>query len=325
MNEMLTQNKALYIGAMLVLFLSILVLPPAFSGVVDKIVVVVNDEPITQSEIDNKLQPFYQEYKELYEGDELYERLDKTRKEILDALIMDRLILSVAKAQDIEVNEQEMDRRFGEIRNRFSSDEEFEAALLAEHTTIAEIKSDLRDRLMIEKAVEVNVRGRVTVSPTEIQKYYDDRPETFMVGESRRIANIIIKPKPGEKPDQIRARAQEIVVSLKEGANFAKTASRFSDGPHAKDGGDMGFIKEGQLLVQMDEVAFALKPNEISEIIETGFGYHILKLLEIKEARVLPLEEIKEKIRKVVYGGKIEAALNKWVKKLKEDAYISYK
>lgn len=325
MKEMLMQNKVFCRVTLLTLFLSIMVFSQVFSGVVDKIVVVVNDEPITQSEIDNKLQPFYQEYKEIYEGDELYEQLDKTRKKILDALVMDRLILSVAKAQNIEIDEQEMERRFGEISNRFSSDEEFETALLSEHTTIAEIKSDLRDRLMIERAVEVNVSSKITVSPTEIQKYYDDRPETFKVGESRRIANITIKPKPGEKPDQIRARAQEIAVSLKEGADFGKTASRLSDGPHAKDGGDMGFIKEGQLLARMDEAAFALKPNEISDVIETGFGYHILKLLEIEEARVLPLEEIKGKIKNVVYGGKIEAALNKWVDKLKEDAYISYK
>ena len=146
-------------------------------------------------------------------------------------------------------------------------------------------------------------KDKVKVSEQEIREYYEDNLEAFKVKKQVRARHILFRLSPDakkEEEEKVRKRAESVLKKARAGENFAELAKKYSEGPTKSKGGDLGYFSRGTMVKPFEDAAFALKKGEISDLVRTQFGYHIIKVEDIKEARTKTLEEVKEEIRKIL-------------------------
>lgn len=297
----------------------------SFGEVVDKIVVVVNDEVITQGEIDRMLEPVYQQYRAVYSGDELIEKLEEASRKVVDQLIEDRLMLSEAKKQNIEVDDKDIEARIDDIKKRVGSQEQFERALAEQDLTVKGLRTRYKEQMMTRKLIDQKVGSRVKVTPVEINDYYSKHIDEFVQPEELKVSNILIRPKSEQDSQKALDSAKEILRRLREGGDFAGLAKEYSEGPYASDGGGMGYVKKGDLLPEIETVIFSMKEGEVSEVVQTSLGYHIFKVEEKRARKVRELSEVRREVEEAVFRDKIKSKLKGWIEGLRKNAYIAFK
>lgn len=297
----------------------------AFGEVVDKILIIVNDEIITQGEVDRILYPIYEQYKLLYSGEELIGKIDNARRNVIDRLIMDKLLFGEAVKRDIKIDEKELKDRIAEIRKRYSTDREFEEALLKENVSMNELEKMHRERLMIDKLIDEEIRKRISISPHEVLSYYEANKTSFSEPKRAKLWSILIKVTKERTDEEASELAKQILTRIEAGGDFSSLAKEYSDGPYKDNGGDMGWVEEGDLMDKINKVVFALKAGEVSGIINTSLGYHIFKAEEVVESKEKEFREVKNTIEQYLYKQKVEKYLSEWVEQLKKNAYIAFK
>lgn len=301
--------------------------PACFSRaeVVDKILVVVNDEIITQGEIDRIFMPIYEQYTKLYSGQELVEKLDVAWKGVIERLIHDKLLLSEAKRRKIEVDDKEVKAKLDEVRQRFPNEEDFERTLAAENIVLSDLEKRFKERLMIDRLVETELRKDISVAPNEILRYYENHKEEFGEPKKVKLRAILIRTEEGRSEEEALASAKEILDRIAKGGDFAILAEKYSEGPYATSGGDMGWVEEGELMGRINDLVFSLDTNEVSTVLKTNLGFHIFKVEQKSDSRTMQFHEVKERIEQILYNNKTQDKLKTWVERLKEDAYIAFK
>lgn len=313
-------KKLLYIA---IATAAILTFPLAHAEVIDKIAIIVNNEVVTNGEIDRLLAPIYQQYQTLYSGDVLIKKLEEARKRIMEQLIEDRLILCEAKKLNVEIDEKEVDEKIDETVKHMGSQAKFEETLLEQGITLKSLKMRYREQLMSRRLIDEKVGARVTVTPIEVREYYNKHINEFVQPEEVKLWNILIKPK--ENARKALELAREISRRLREGGDFAKLAKIYSDGPNAPEGGLMGYVKKGDIMPEVEKVIFNLEPGETSGIIQTNLGYHIFKVEDKKISRTLSLSEAQRDIEEMLFREKAKEKVKGWVETLKKNAYIAFK
>ncbi len=308
--------------------ISVCVLLPCvnvFSGVVDKVIVVVNEEVITQREFDRIFTPVKKSYEENFKGEELTGRLEEARKGLLEQMINSKLTISFAKKKKMEIDEEELKKRIEKIKSFYGSENEFLQTLSAKGTNMTEFEREMKDQMFAQKIVEEEVSARVVVAPSEIQDLYDKNKEKLVSGDRVKISGIMVRKTgdPGEK--KASKKIEGIMNELKNGRNFAELARERSEGPYAEAGGDMGYISPGQLLKEIDVAVFSLKEGEFSDTVETNIGYHVFLVEEIQESRPLEFAEVSDFLKEQLYRKQFEKKLVEWLKEKRKNAYISYK
>lgn len=297
----------------------------SYGEVVDKIAIVVNDEIITESEIARALHPIYEKYKSLYSENKLLAKLEEAKQGLMQQFIDDRLILSEAKKLNIEVDEKEVDKRIGDLIKRLGSKAAFERTLSEQRITIKDLKARYKEQLMTRKLIDLKVGARIMITPIDITNYYNKNAAEFNQPEEIKLKNILISSKNDMDPKKAAEVARDISKRLKEGCDFAGLAKEYSAGPGASEGGEMGYVKKGDLMPDIEKVVFNLKEGETSDIIQTGLGYHIFKMEEKKPARVLTISEARRDIEEAIFREKINQKIKGWVESLKKNAYIAFK
>ena len=295
------------------------------ADVVGKILVIVNDEIITQGEVDRILTPIYKQYKELYGDQELARKLDEARRNVLQKLIQNKLLLTEAKRRKMEVGDEEIERKVAEVRKRFPNEKEFKKALAEENIVLSELEKRFKERIIIDKLIDMEIRRRVSVSPSEIMAYYQRHRGQFEEPEKIRLRSILIKVSEERPAGEALELARKILARLKEGANFTSLAEKYSDGPYAQSGGDMGWVKAGELMARINDPIFSLGENEISNILETGLGFHIFMVEENLPSRTKQFHEARDEIEQILFSNKIEEHLGQLIENLKKDAYIAFR
>jgi len=293
--------------------------------VIDKIKAVVNNEVITQSEIDRRLYPLYNQYKNIYSGKELEKKLDDAGVEILNQLIEDRLVLSEAKNQGIEATEKEIERKIDEFRKSFDGEENMLKSLGEQNLTIKDLKNMLKDRVIIEKIIDREVRAQIIILPQEIESYYEENTDKFKESLQVKASTILIRTGSSRTQEENLSLAITLLNRLKTGQDFYTLAKNYSEGMNAEKGGDMGYVRKGQMIEQIDKVIFNLKVGEFSDLVKTSLGYHIFKIYDKKKERTVPLVEIRPQIMEAIYLKKTESYFKEWLKDLRENAFISIK
>jgi len=300
----------------------------ALSGaaVVDRIVVVVNNEIITQREVDIMLAPIYDQYRNMYKGEELIKMLEDVREKILKQLIEDRLIFSEAKKLNITVEEKEVDVRIDEMRSRVGSERELENMLNEQNLTLNELRARYKEKIMIRKLIDQKVGAKIIITPLEVKNYYNDNKDSFMQPEEIRLKTILIRPEK-EKGGETGALQliRDLMKRLKEGCDFEGLAKEYSDAAGADEGGLMGYVKKGDLMPQIEDIVFNLKEGEITGIIQSPLGYHIFKVDEKKTRRMRELAEVRQDIEEFLYREKASQKLRGWIDSLAKSAYIEFK
>lgn len=297
----------------------------AQAEVVDKIAIIVNNEIVTQGEIDRAMLPVYEQYKSIYSGDELFKKLEEARQRIVEQIIEDRLIFSEAKKMNIEVDEKAVDAKVKATKSHFENEEQFEAALEQQGASLKSLRERYKEQIMIRKLMDQKIGSKIIISPVEIKTYYDNHKDEFVQPEQVKLRNILIRPSEEKSPEEAAELARAILQRIKEGSDFAGLAAKYSDGPQASEGGLMGYVKKGDLLPEIEAAVFKLNQNETSDIIQTSLGYYIFFVEEKREKCLMELSEVRQEVEEAIFREKVKDRIKDWVANLKKNAYIAFK
>ena len=296
---------------------------PAFSiEVVERILAVVNDEIITEQDLGIVMAPVVAQYRTLYLGPELEEKIKEARAEFLSKVIDDKLILSEAKKMQVMVKDTEVEEMIVDVRNKFPSRERFLGAIEEQGLTEKKLWDRFRDQLMTQKLVSYEVKSKVSVSPGEVNEYYKVHSQDFVQGDQVLLQHILIRSTSRPETEAIDL-AQTVVSELEKGTPFEDVAKKYSEGAEAKEGGQMGWMEKGQLMGEIDTTVFSMESGKVTAPIHSALGYHIFKVVDKKKFSVRPLAEVRGQIQDIIFKEKLKNRLETWMKSLKKNAYIS--
>ncbi len=292
------------------------------SEVVERIVAVVNDEIITDQDLNLVLAPVAAQYRTIYTGGELDARMKTARQEFLNKLIEEKLILSEAKRKQVILKDAEVDEMMTEVRTKFPTRELFLKALEDQGITEKKLWNRFRDQIMTQKYVNYEVRSKVSVSPGEISEYYKTHEQEFVQGQRVKLQQILVRE--GARSDEeAKAFAESLVDQLRAGKTFEELAIAYSEGTEATEGGAMGWVEKGQLLGEIDDKIFELAEGGTTEPIKSALGYHIFKVTEKQEAAAKPLSDVRNEIHDAIFKEKSKKRLDTFIGNLRKNAYIS--
>ncbi len=297
-----------------------------FAEIVDRVVAVVNDEVITQSEVDILLRPWFEQMRTQIKGEDLAVKLNEARRNLLNQLIEDKLVYQEAKKRKIEILENELEERVLEFKRRFKNEEDFNKMIVAQGLTETKLKEKYRQQLAIRRLHIMEIKNKILVSPKEIEDFYTAHEKEFNQPEKIKLRSITVRKAPdkqGKKDEEAKLKSEQILADLKKNADFAKIAEAHSEDYNAPSGGDLGYVGRGEMARDIDQVIFALNPGDISPIIETEIGYHIFKVDEKQEGKKKNLDEVRLEIQEIIYRDKAKKRFDEWMRDLKEKAYIS--
>lgn len=243
-------------------------------------------------------------------GDEL---LATIKNNITEQLIDSTLLYQYAEKEKIDIPSTKIDGEIGRIKDSFETENDFNEALKRNNLSVNQLKDSIKKQFMIDEVIQ-EAYDTVSITDEEIEEYYEEHKSYFLQPERIRISHILVEDK---------EEAQLILDQLKEGTvDFESIAREKSICPSAEKGGDLDYVYRGQMVTPFEEAAFNLKVGELSDIVETEFGYHIIKCFDIQEEKQLSLEEKKEDIKNMLSYPKQNEAIEKLIARLKEEADI---
>lgn len=312
------------------LLLNILITVSAEAVILDRVVAVVNDDVITLTEVQEEGLQAIRKIVENTLGMERERQLRSTEQQILDELILRRLQLQEAKKENIEVTPAETQTAIEELkkRNGLSGDEDLRAALSRELLSEEQFRRGITEQVLLTKLVSRRVRSKVVVLDEEVQQYYEQRQDQFTEIPQFKIRHLLVTVSPQATPaDQSRARKriEEAQARLKMGTDFSTVAKQYSEGPLASSSGEVWTMKRGELAPELEEAAFALPVGQPSDIITTSAGFHLIVVEERVPGRTLSFDQVKERLRAILFDQKTEAKFKEWVEGLRTKANVEVK
>ena len=249
---------------------------------------------------------------------------DRVFRGVLDQLIAYRLLAQESATRNIAVSDGDVDARAAEIRKQFPSDQVFQQTLEQQHMTEAEFRDDVRQGLRITGLIDAELSARAPVTAEQVNQFYASN--SFEQKERVRASHILIAvPENADAAakDAARAKATEILNQVKGGADFAELAKQYSQDPGSGPrGGDLDYFERGQMVGPFEEAAFALAAGQTSELVETRFGYHIIKVVDKQAARTIPLEEVRGRIEEYLRDQNREQQTQVFIDALRTKAQI---
>ena len=329
----------------------------AVGQVVEEIVTRVNGQIITRSEYQRSKDQLRDDVKQQdpANADKLYAEREK---DVLRDLVDQQLLLE--KGKDLSITgDTELIKRLDQMRKdmKLETMEELEKAATAQGISYEDFKQNLRNQIITQKVIGEEVGSHLSISKEEEQQFYDEHKSELEQPESIKLSEILIAPQKvaadksaaanatgtGDAKTQdatsdsakqaaetaalaaAEAKANDVLKQIRAGANFEDMAKKFSDGPSAAQGGDLGGFKRGTLAKELEDRTFAMKSGDVTDVIRTKQGYVILKVTNHQMAGIPTMKEIEPKIQDALYYQKLQPALRAYLTKLREDAYIDYK
>jgi peptidyl-prolyl cis-trans isomerase C len=265
----------------------------------DEVVARVNGTVINRKDLDAAVQAF--SYQMTRQGHRVPAgQMGALQQSVLDELIGRQLILQQGLKQipaDVDKKAQE---QIDQTKTKMGGDDEFKKTLADSGITVEQYTHQVRDNIIIRDTVQAVVDKQVKISPEDARAFYDGNPDQFKQPELVRASHILIRCSPDATDDVKKAKRAQIDAALaliKGGSKFADVAKKVSEDPgSAENGGDLGFFPRGRMVPEFDNAAFSMKTNEISSVITTQFGYHILQVTGHKPAQTMPFDEVKDKL-----------------------------
>lgn len=253
------------------------------TALIDRIVAVVNKEAITQHELDERVDRVTKDLER--RGTSLPNR-EEVERQVLERLIVEKVQLQLARDSGLRVDDLDLDRTVARVAegNRMSLSE-FRQVLERDGIGFDKFREELRGEILINRLRERDVISRITVSEGEIENLLQEQGERKGAGTEYNIAHILVRVPEQASPEQLdarRARAEEAMKQLRAGTDFAKVAAVYSDAPDALQGGDMGWRSQDRLPELFVEALAKLKPGEVSNVLRSPAGFHVLRLAALR-------------------------------------------
>jgi len=303
--------------------------PTTSSGaVVDRIVAIVNQEIIILSEVEKAADLFKEEIK-AEDRWEKQEQVQRVFRKALDNLIGEKLLDQEVKKAGIKVTSKEVEGAIDDIKRRNAITQEgLEKALANESLSFEAFKKQIEKRLQRMKLLQWAMKVEPKIGEKELRDFYQRNIDQYRMNESYRPSHILFAiPKEATPQEvlEIRKKCQMVLEKIKRGEDFGEMALLYSEDASNKDRGDLGFVKRGELLPAFENEALRLQVGEVSGIVQTNFGFHIIKLLDRKGGTPSPFEEVKERVQVEYYEAETEKAFRQFLNTLKEKAVIEIK
>jgi peptidyl-prolyl cis-trans isomerase C len=288
-----------------------------------KTVAKVNGVAISQREVNEATEALIPQAS--YHRNVSPEKMKELQKQALDNLVKEELFFRAGLKKGMKVAKQDINKRFDEIRKKYPSKSAFAEALKKYGVTEADIRKKIDHIMLADLFLKEEVYKKAELKDKELLDYYQKNQEKFQKPEAARISHILIKVPPEaskEEKEKLKKKAEDILQKLKKGDDFYKLAWDNSDDPSRVKGGDLGVVHRGRLEADVENAAFALKKGELSGIVTSIYGHHILKLVEKMPPQQLKFEETRDKLKKELEQKEVEKRLTNLVKNLKENAKI---
>ena len=286
---------------------ALLLATPAPALVVNKIIATVDGDPVTMYEVHRFGQTNLQ-------GRQL---AAANPSALLDAVITEKLIAREVSDKGIVVRDEDVTRYVEQIKERNKLDDAgLQQALAAQGLTMEAYRAQLRGEIQKAQLINREIRGKVSITPEDVRRYYDAHKEEYETPARTQVAQILLRLEPGAPPDRvaaITAKAEELRVRIDKGADFATMAREYSEDPSGQHGGDLGWFKPGELLDELERATAKLDVGEVSEPVRTRAGLHLLKVEaregEAAEGYTAASDAIKEKL----YNEALEERFQRWI------------
>ncbi len=289
--------------------------------VADRVVAVVNNDAITLGELQENIAIYRQENRgQLSASDE------ELQKQFLGRLIDTRLQVQEAGREKITVDDAELNEELAERMKRFGTKtpEELEALVKAQGLSYDTVKRRIRDAILIQKVMRRKVSLRISVTEQEIDRYVADNRDKLEAGLSYHARHILIVPDDPTDAgwEAARIRADVIRTQIRDGADFAELARHNSRDASAKDGGDLGILKRGELTQEIESRILVLGPGDLSPPFRSALGWHVFRLESKDVLEGEGLQRARQQVKEILYREKYEARLETWIKEMKDRAII---
>ena len=295
---------AAYRGALCCLLLCAI---PVRAEVINKILATIDGEPIT-----------------VYELKQFSQRTIRGRQVnnndqavLLDALITEKLVTKEVSDKGIVVRDEDVDRYIDSIKERNKiTDEQLKQALTQQGLTLESYRAQIREDIQRQQLISHEIRGKVNVTPEEVQRYYEAHLSEYSKPAKLQVAHIVFRLPPDASPDQVAAataQAEDVQARLKKGGDFAELAKQFSEDGTAQNGGELGWFKKGELLEPLEKAAETMKAGQVSDPVRTNVGVHLIKVEAREDASHQNLDELADQIKQQLYNAALEERFQKWL------------
>ena len=231
----------------------------------------------------------------------------------VESLITKKVIEQEADKRDVKVKDSEINEKVDAYKESYGGEEALISALEASGLTLDDLKEDLEVNIKIEKLMQEDIE----ISEDEVKAYYEENKANYDQPEQVEVSHILVEDKD---------EANDLLKKIKAGKDFAKLAKENSTDPgSAENGGELGYISKGEMVEEFEKAAFALKDNEVSDVVKSQYGYHIIKKTGHKEAKESTYEEFKEDAKEAALSEKIASESETWLEELKKDYKIKNK
>ncbi len=287
-------------------------------------VAVVNGTEISRTEFDREMNLAERKY--AGNGVKLDEAQKKeVEKEVLEYMINSELLYQKSVKDDISIDPAAVEQEMKKMKSQFGSEEEFNNMLEQVNLTENDVEKQIKKGLSIQKLIETEVAGEIKIPEEDVKKYYEDNPETFKQQEQVKASHILVRTEPSADEaakKEARQKLADMKTKIEEGADFAELAREHSECPSSSQGGDLGYFGRGQMVKPFEEAAFALDKGEVSDIVETDFGYHLIKVTDKKAEGKTDFAQVEGNIKEYLKNQKMQDEMMQYIAELKEDAEI---
>jgi peptidyl-prolyl cis-trans isomerase C len=254
------------------------------------------------------------------------EKRDEVLRGVLDQLVAYHLLAQESRSRKIPIADTDVDARVGEIRKSFPDEQTFTQTMAAQGLTVEQVRTQARTSLEVGKVIDAEVMSTIAVQDAEVNAFYQQNVARFKQGESVHASHILIGVPANATPEQkteAKTKAQAALKQVRGGTDFATLARAQSQDPgSAPNGGDLGFFPKGQMTPAFETAAFALKPGAVSALVETPFGFHIIKVHERRAPRTAPFAEVSGQIKDFLVQGQREQKLQQFVEQVKSKSKV---
>ncbi|MCU0593993.1 MAG: peptidylprolyl isomerase [Desulfobacterota bacterium] len=308
----------------MILMVSLWLEPPAGAEICNRVVAVVNNDVITLYELNNRIREMTgQAPEELIQKNEPMYR--DAEKKILELLIDEKIAQAKIKELRIQVSDRQVDNFLDKLkRDNQWTQEDLVAGLEKEGLSYEKYRERVRKDIERAQLIEYEVRSKIIIRDEAVQKYYEDHKGTFGVAEKVQLAGIFLMRKNMKSDEEMRElyrKAQEITAKLKEGADFSQMAMTYSEGPGAKQGGDLGQFTVDHLEAGLKNLVEALPEGGVSDPLIRPNGIQIIKVVKKQTGKIRSLEEMKDAIYDILYREEVNRRYQAWIKELRDGAY----